>query len=215
MKLSIKFIFFIIVIIPLDSFAARAPEIIEKEFVISAKNADVLAAALGMISSGVNTLTLPWASEDSKRNCSWGKLPNTNFKKCEDLPTLVNVIEYFPEKSELRLKGSWLDEKTGSGAGFLKFTFYSPKFKIDEEPPTDWKYLYNADISKMPLSRQFSFKSAEIKIGKEIPFIEVQMLEFVNQQRRLAISIDFDSTEMHQQKELAEKEYQNKNANLD
>jgi hypothetical protein len=217
MAFIIRVFFIFLVITPLQAFAARAPDIIEKSFVIRGKDADSAAVLLGMNAFSASTLKLPWDSQASKRNCTWGEVPaNSSWKRCEDLPPLENIIDYIPgTPSELRLSGHWFDYTTASGPRFAIFQFGSPAFHVGQELSSDWNILLHGAISRVPMTMQEGFNQVKIPIGKTPPFLEVVLKELSDGQRRLFISMDFDNVELHKKKLLANKECHSKYGHLD
>lgn len=201
----ITFIF--LLLFPFQAFAARAADIVEKSFIIRGKDADSIAALLGMNTSRPETLKLPWDSEDGKRNCTWSDLsPDSTSRRCEDIPKLENTVVYIPGlNSELRISGYWLDYTTASGPGFAIFQFASPKFTSTQGLSSDWSHVLQGKIGQAPLTMQDGFKKAKISIGSSPPFFEVAIIEFNDNQKRLFISLDFDTIVQHQQKVLAHK----------
>lgn len=212
-----RIVFIFLLLFPFQAFAARAADIVEKSFIIRGKDADSIAALLGMNTASPGMLILPWDSQEGKRNCTWGYLPpDSTSRRCEDIPNLENSVVYTPGvNSELRISGHWLDYTTASGPRFAILQFASPMFTSKQGFSSDWSHVLQGEIGQAPLTMQDGFKKAKISIGSSPPFFDVAIMELFDDQKRLFISLDFDTVEQHKQKVLANKACHRKYGHLD
>lgn len=210
---SIKTIFGLLLILLVsfqDAHAARAHDIVEKTFVLKGEEAQRAAELFGIPPEVPARIELPWSHQSFARNCSWSQEKvEPPFIRCEDIKAPVNKIIYsIGSEPELKLEGYWMDESTGSGANFSRFSHGMNLPPTNERDRGGWEKIDKAFTEKVHLAKRGERGELVITTTEDtnprIVLTRYRNNEDTN--RSIFISVDFDTPTQHAEKQAKHKE---------